>query len=49
MARINENYLKLQGAYLFPEIDRRVRLFTDREPAAADRTMIVLAALDPVR
>jgi len=37
MARINENYLKLQGAYLFPEIDRRVRLFTDRDPAAADR------------
>lgn len=27
MARINENYLKLQAGYLFPEIGRRVRAF----------------------
>ena len=27
MVRINENYLKLPGGYLFPEIGRRVRAF----------------------
>ena len=27
MAKINENYLKLPGGYLFPEIGRRVRAF----------------------
>ena len=26
MARINENYQKLQAGYLFPEIERRVRM-----------------------
>ena len=34
MARINENYLKLQAGYLFPEIARRVRTFTDANPEA---------------
>ncbi len=29
MARINDSYLKLQAGYLFPEIGRRVKLFTD--------------------
>jgi len=29
MARINDNYLKLQAGYLFPEIGRRVKEFTD--------------------
>lgn len=32
MARINENYKKLQAGYLFPEIARRVREFTERNP-----------------
>ncbi len=32
MARINENYLKLQAGYLFPEIARRTREFMDRSP-----------------
>ena len=27
MAEINENFLKLQAGYLFPEIGRRVRAF----------------------
>src|SRR3712207_5085733 len=35
MAYLNENYLKLQAGYLFPEISRRVKEFTDRNPAAA--------------
>ena len=35
MAFLNENYLKLQAGYLFPEISRRVREFTDRCPDAA--------------
>ncbi|MDG5469022.1 LL-diaminopimelate aminotransferase [Deltaproteobacteria bacterium IMCC39524] len=29
MARINDSYLKLQAGYLFPEIGRRVKAFTD--------------------
>ena len=34
MARINENYRKLQAGYLFPEIGRRVRAFSEANPAA---------------
>jgi LL-diaminopimelate aminotransferase len=37
MARINENYLKLKAGYLFPEIARRVKAFTDANPEAATR------------
>ena len=32
MALINEHYLKLQAGYLFPEIARRVKEFTDANP-----------------
>jgi len=34
MARINDNYLKLQAGYLFPEISRRVTEFTTANPDA---------------
>lgn len=34
MARINDNYLKLQAGYLFPEIGRRVSEFTRANPQA---------------
>ena len=34
MARINDNYLKLQAGYLFPEISRRVSEFTQANPEA---------------
>ena len=34
MARINDSYLKLQAGYLFPEIGRRVKAFTDANPGA---------------
>src|ERR1700747_3589506 len=37
MAYLNENYLKLQAGYLFPEIARRVRQFLEEDPAAAKR------------
>jgi LL-diaminopimelate aminotransferase len=37
MAYLNENYLKLQGGYLFPEIARRIREFCDNNPDAAKR------------
>ena len=37
MAYLNENYLKLQAGYLFPEIARRVRQFCEQNPAAAKR------------
>ncbi len=34
MAKINENYRKLVAGYLFPEIGRRVRAFSDAHPDA---------------
>jgi LL-diaminopimelate aminotransferase len=37
MAYLNENYLKLQAGYLFPEIGRRVRDFCEANPDAAKR------------
>src|SRR5438132_7506415 len=37
MAYLNENYLKLQAGYLFPEIARRVRRFSEEHADAARR------------
>jgi LL-diaminopimelate aminotransferase len=37
MAYLNENYLKLQTGYLFPEIARRVREFCEKDPEASKR------------
>jgi len=37
MARINEHYLKLRGAYLFPEIERRVQAYVKGPPEARQR------------
>jgi LL-diaminopimelate aminotransferase len=37
MALINENYLKLKAGYLFPEIGRRVKEFTEASPEGASR------------
>ncbi len=37
MAYLNENYLKLQAGYLFPEVARRVREFCDANPKSAKR------------
>jgi LL-diaminopimelate aminotransferase len=37
MAFLNENYLKLQAGYLFPEIARRVTQFCELNPGAAER------------
>ena len=34
MARINEHYRKLAAGYLFPEIGRRVKAFSDANPSA---------------
>jgi len=34
MAAINENFLKLQAGYLFPEIARRIKAFKDKNPKA---------------
>lgn len=34
MARINENYLKLPGSYLFAEISKRVSKFKEENPSA---------------
>jgi LL-diaminopimelate aminotransferase len=32
VAKINENYLKLKAGYLFPEISKRVKMFTESNP-----------------
>ena len=37
MAYLNENYLKLQAGYLFPEVARRVREFCEKNSEAAKR------------
>jgi len=37
VAYLNENYLKLQAGYLFPEIARRVRKFCEKDPKATER------------
>ena len=37
MAFLNDNYLKLKAGYLFPEIGRRVKAFTDGNAEAAKR------------
>jgi LL-diaminopimelate aminotransferase len=37
MAYLNENYLKLQAGYLFPEVARRVREFCEANPEGAKR------------
>jgi LL-diaminopimelate aminotransferase len=37
MATINSNYLKLKAGYLFPEIARRVKVFTESNPESAAR------------
>lgn len=37
MAHLNSHYLKLKAGYLFPEINRRVKAFTDANPEAAAR------------
>jgi LL-diaminopimelate aminotransferase len=34
MAFINDNYLKLKAGYLFPEISRRVKAFSEANPSA---------------
>ena len=34
MITINENFLKLQAGYLFPEISRRVKAFSEQNPEA---------------
>jgi len=34
MIKINENFLKLQAGYLFPEVGRRVRAYKEQNPAA---------------
>ena len=35
MALVNGNYLKLKAGYLFPEIGRRVKAFSEANPNAA--------------
>ncbi|MEM9479791.1 MAG: LL-diaminopimelate aminotransferase [Verrucomicrobiota bacterium] len=39
MARLNENYLKLAAGYLFPEIARRVKAFSEANPDAAAKVI----------
>jgi LL-diaminopimelate aminotransferase len=39
MAYLNEDYLKLQAGYLFPEVARRVKAFCDANPGVAERVI----------
>jgi len=39
MVQLNDNYLKLKAGYLFPEIARRVKVFCDANPEAAQRVI----------
>lgn len=39
MATINSNFLKLKAGYLFPEIARRVKAYTEANPDKADRVI----------
>ena len=34
MAKINDNYLRLQGSYLFSTIGKKVREFSEQHPEA---------------
>ncbi len=51
MARINDHYLKLQAGYLFPEIGRRVRAFSEARAGSplADAPLIRLGIGDVTR
>ena len=46
MLRVNENYLKLPGSYLFSDIARKVTRFTEEHP---DRSIIRLGIGDVTR
>lgn len=46
MASVNENYLKLQSGYLFPEIGRRIKAFCDANP---DKKVIRMGIGDVTR
>ena len=48
MARINENYLKLPGSYLFSEIARRVNVFAEENPQGG-KSLIRLGIGDVTR
>ena len=39
MATINANFLKLKAGYLFPEIARRVKAYTEAHPDQAARVI----------
>lgn len=59
MAYLNENYLKLQAGYLFPEVARRVREFCEANPEATKKLIrcgigdvtepLPLAAIDAMK
>ena len=34
MVKINENFLKLPGSYLFSEVARRIRVYSEAHPGA---------------
>lgn len=48
MAHVNENYLKLQAGYLFPEIGRRVRAFCEANSSADVIKMGIGDATEPL-
>ena len=35
MVKVNENFLKLPGSYLFSEVARRIRVYNEAHPPAS--------------
>ena len=35
MVKVNENFLKLPGSYLFSEVARRIRVYNEANPQAS--------------
>ena len=48
MAQINENFLKLQAGYLFPEIAKRTRAFKQQNPSAKIISMGIGDVTQPI-
>ena len=45
MVQVNENYLKLKAGYLFPEIAKRVKLYSQSEKSSKIKIIAIKIAL----
>ena len=49
MVQVNGNYLKLKAGYLFPEIARRVKAFSEANPTAPIIRLALAMSPSPCR